>query len=164
MPDDRQRIVLDLEYSGAWRPRVPVQFALGAKDGGARGFSDAEVGGARRMIARLEHRTVVGRPFNLGDLGIAAFSDVGRVWAGDAPYGVSTPLRASVGVGVLAAVPPNSRRLWRVDVAYPLTKERGAGLQLVFSNRDMTRSFWREPRDVQLSRTRAAPASVFTWP
>jgi hypothetical protein len=164
VPDERQRVVLDVEYSGAWRPRVPVQFALGVRDGGARGYRDAEVAGARRLIARVEHRMVFGRPFNLGDLGLATFTDVGRVWAGDAPYGVTTPMRASVGLGLLAAVPPRSRRLWRVDVAYPLTKERGSGLQISFSNRDLTRSFWREPRDVQNARTRAAPASVFTWP
>jgi hypothetical protein len=164
VPDDRQRVIVDVQYSGAWRPRIPVQFALGARDGGARGFRDTELAGAGRVVARLEHRMVFGRPFNLGDIGMAAFSDVGRIWAGDAPYGVTTPVRASLGVGLLAAVPPRSRRLWRVDLAYPLTKEAGSGLQLSFSNRDMTRQFWREPRDVQLSRTRAVPSSVFTWP
>jgi hypothetical protein len=107
---------------------------------------------------------VFGRPFNLADIGMATFSDVARIWAGDAPYGVTTPVRASLGVGLLAAVPPRSRRLWRVDLAYPLTKDAGSGLQLSFSNRDMTREFWREPRDVQLSRTRTVPSSVFTWP
>jgi hemolysin activation/secretion protein len=164
VPDDRQRVLVDVQYSGAWRPRIPVQFALGARDGGARGFRDTELAGAGRVVARLEHRMVFGRPFNLGDIGMATFSDVGRIWAGDAPYGVTTPVRASLGVGLLAAVPPRSRRLWRVDLAYPLTKEAGSGLQLSFSNRDMTRQFWREPRDVQLSRTRAVPSSVFTWP
>jgi hypothetical protein len=164
VPDDRHRVVLDLEYSGASRPRVPIQLALGAKEGGARGFGDAEVAGARRLVARLEHRLVFGRPFNLGDLGLATFADAGRVWAGDAPYGVTTPMRASLGVGLLAAVPPNSRRLWRVDVAYPLTKERGAGLQVILSNRDLTRTFWREPRDVKMARERAVPGSVFSWP
>jgi hemolysin activation/secretion protein len=164
VPDDRNRLVLDLQYSGVWRPRVPVQLALGAREGGARGFEGAEVAGARRLVARAEHRVVAGRPFNLGDLGFATFADVGRVWAGDAPYGVTTPVRASVGVGVLAAVPPNSRRLWRVDLAYPVTKTPGAGLQLIVSNRDLTRTFWREPVDVKLGRERAVPASVFTWP
>lgn len=164
VPDDRQRVVVDLEYSGAWRPRVPIQLALGAKEGGARGFGGAQAAGARRLVARLEHRLVFGRPFNLGDLGLATFADAARVWAGDAPYGVTTPMRTSVGLGLLAAVPPNSRRLWRVDVAYPLTREPGAGLQLILSNRDLTRTFWREPRDVRMARERAVPASVFSWP
>jgi hypothetical protein len=164
VPNDRHRVVLDLEYSGVWRPRVPVQLALGAREGGARGFGDAEVAGARRFVARAEHRLVVGRPFNLGDLGLATFADAGRVWAGGAPYGVTTPLRASVGVGLLAAVPPNSRRLWRVDLAYPVTKTPGAGFQVIVSNRDLTRAFWREPIDVKMARERAVPASVFTWP
>ena len=164
VPDDRQRIVLGLDYGGAWRPRVPIQLALGEREGGMRGFRQADAAGARRLIARVEHRVVVGRPFGLGDLGLATFADAGRVWAGDAPYGVTTPVRSSVGVGLLAAVPPNSRRLWRVDVAVPVTKQRGSKLQISVSNRDLTRAFWTEPRDVHMARERAVPSSVFTWP
>jgi hypothetical protein len=74
-------------------------------------------------------------------------------------------VRASVGLGALGAFPRNSRRLWRVDVARALTRVPGAPqYQVIFENRDLTRLFWREPRDVEIGRERAAPASVFNWP
>jgi hypothetical protein len=164
VPNDRLRFVADVEYAGVWRARVPMQLELGAREGGVRGFNRADLAGGRRGVARLETRWVLGRPFNLGDLGVATFGDVGRIWAGDAPYGVTTPVRASAGIGLLGAFPARSRRLWRVDVARALTPERGAGWQVIFSNRDLTRQFWREPRDVQEGRERAVPSSVFTFP
>jgi hypothetical protein len=70
-----------------------------------------------------------------------------------------------VGVGALGALPRGSRKLWRVDVARPLAQVPGAPkLQLILENRDLTRFFWREPRDVELGRERASPSSVFNWP
>jgi hypothetical protein len=162
--DERQRTVASMEYAGGWRPRVPMQLALGDREGGARGFGDAYAAGARRLVTRVEHRWVLGRPFGLGDAGVAGFVDAGRLWAGDAPYGVTTGYRAAVGVGVLAAVPPQSRRLWRVDIAVPVLKEPGARWELRFSNRDLTRMFWREPLDVQIARERSGPVGVFNWP
>jgi hypothetical protein len=52
-----------------------------------------------------------------------------------------------------------------VDVARPVTRVPGApAVQLIFENRDLTRLFWREPRDLQLGRERALPESVFSWP
>ena len=161
---ERRRTVVNFEYGGGWRPRVPMQLALGDREGGVRGFGGADAAGARRLIGRIEERWMLGRPFGLGDAGIAGFVDAGRLWAGDAPYGVTTGMRAAVGVGLLAAVPPGSRRLWRVDLAMPVTKEPGARLELRFSNRDLTRLFWREPMDVQLGRERASPSGVFDWP
>jgi hypothetical protein len=160
----RDRTIATFEYGGGWRPRVPMQLALGDREGGARGFGRSDVAGARRLIARLEQRMVIGRPFGLGDAGIAGFVDAGRLWAGDAPYGVTTGTHAAVGIGFLAAVPPGSRRLWRVDLAMPVTKAPGGRFELRFSNRDLTRLFWREPMDVQLGRERSSPAGVFDWP
>ena len=107
---------------------------------------------------------MLGSPFRLGDVGAAAFVDAGRTFAGGAPYGVNSGTHAAVGVGVLGAFPPRSRRLWRVDLAFPVTKTPGAKFQLLLSNRDLTRMFWREPRDVQRAREQAVPASLFSWP
>ena len=141
-----------------------MQLALGDREGGVRGFGNADAAGARRLVARFEERWVLGRPFGLGDAGIAGFLDAGRLWAGDAPYGVTTGTQAAVGVGFLAALPSGSRRLWRVDLAMPVTHEHGAKFELRFSNRDLTRLFWREPMDVQLGRERSSPSGVFDWP
>ncbi len=165
VPGARVRTIASTEYAGGWRPRVPMQFALGAVDGGVRGYRDALVAGGQRVVTRLEQRVVVGAPFGLGDVGVALFGDAGRTFASDAPYGVTSPMRASVGVGLLGAFPPRSRRLFRVDVAVPLTREPGANrFQLLVSSRDLTRSFWREPRDVERGREQAVNASIFNWP
>ena len=96
---------------------------------------------------------------------MAAFAESGKLWAGDAPYGVTTPFRTAVGVGALGAFPRGSRRLWRVDVARPLTRVPGTpAVAVIFENRDLTRLFWREPRDLQFGRERALPENVFSWP
>jgi hypothetical protein len=68
-------------------------------------------------------------------------------------------------VSALGAFPRGLAQLWRVDVARALTAVPGAPkVQVVLENRDLTRFFWREPRDVEISRERAAPVSVFNWP
>ena len=43
----------------------------------------------------------LGRPFNVGDLGVGVFADAGRLWAGDIPYGVNTPIRSAIGFSLL---------------------------------------------------------------
>jgi hypothetical protein len=164
VPDDRWRTQLSIEAGGASRPRVPLQLALGAIDGGVRGFGDATAAGAARAVARLEQRRVLGTPFGLGDVGAAMFVDLGRTFAGAAPYGVNSGTQASLGVGVLGAFPPRSRRLWRVDLAVPVTHTPGAKFQILLSNKDLTRVFWREPRDIEKAREQAVPPSVFNWP
>lgn len=165
VPNDRWRFVTSAQYSGAWRARVPMQLALGERDGGLRGYGGAREGGSGRLVTRVESRYVLGRVGNVGEAGLAAFVDAGKLWAGDAPYGVTTPVRAAAGLGALGAFPPGSRRLWRVDVARPFTRVPGApAVQVLFENRDLTRLFWREPRDLQLGRERALPESIFNWP
>jgi hypothetical protein len=161
---DHHRLLTSAEWSGGWRQRVPFQLTLGDREGGVRGFADSRAAGARRGVLRVEERWLLGRLFGLGDLGIATFVDAGKMMAGDVPYGVNTPVRAAAGVGLLAAVPPRSRRLWRVDLAFPVTKDPDARFELRVSGRDLTRNFWREPRDVRLGRERAVPSSIFVWP
>ena len=41
----------------------------------------------------------------LAGFGIAGFADVGKLWAGDVPFGRTTNIRPSVGLSLLAAVP-----------------------------------------------------------
>ncbi len=165
VPNARFRLVSSVEYGGTRRPRIPVQLSLGDRDGGVRGYAGSSVAGAARAVARIEPRIVFGQKFGLGEFGAAAFADVGRLWAGDAPYGVSTPTQASVGVGLLGAFPPGSRRLWRIDLAKPLSREPGTPkFRIILDNRDLTRAFWREPNDVSNGRERSAPASLYNWP
>ncbi|HEY2378895.1 MAG TPA: hypothetical protein VGH98_23145 [Gemmatimonadaceae bacterium] len=161
---DVQTVIASFEWSSGWRLRIPFALTLGDQRGGVRGYADEMAPGGQRGIVRLEDRLVVGRPWGLGDVGIGVFSDAGRLWAGDVPFGESTPVRASVGFSVLASVPPRSARLWRLDIAVPINPAGARRLELRITSNDQTTFFWREPDDVQIAREKTVPSSIFNWP
>lgn len=162
--DARHTFVGSVEWSGGWRQRLPFQLTLADAEGGVRGYGDSRAAGARRAIVRLEERWRVARPRDLADIGLAFFADGGRLWAGDVPFGVSTKPRIGVGAGLLVALPPTSRHIWRLEMAFPVSKDPHAGWEVRLFSRDLTRVFWREPRDVARNRERSLPVSVFSWP
>jgi hypothetical protein len=156
---------LSAEFSGGWHQRIPFNLTLSDPEGGVRGFATSNTPGGQRFVARLEDRQMVGRPFQLGDLGLGAFVDAGQLWAGDIPYGVTTPVRMSFGFSLLAAIPSNSARLWRLDVAFPKNPEgRGHHFEIRLGNTNKTSFFLTEPSDVAATRERTVPSSVFRWP
>lgn len=163
-PAPKHTSLVDVEYSGGWRPRVPFQLTFADREGGLRGFTRSELGGGQRLVTRLEERYQFGHVRQFAALAGAVFVDAGKLWAGDSPLGVTTGIKASVGVGLLAALPPRSRRTWRVDIAHALNDRTSRRIEVRFSNRDFTRWFWREPGDVQTGRERAIPNSVYNWP
>ena len=164
-PSERTTLTGSIEWSAGWRQRIPFSLTLGNAEGGVRGFGRSRTPGGRRIVARVEDRVFLGRAFNLGDVGVGAFADAGRLWAGDIPYGMATPVRSSIGVSLLAAVPSGSARLWRVDLAFALNPEKGGGrLELHFEGLDKTLFFLREPSDIEAVRERTVPSSVFRWP
>jgi hypothetical protein len=154
-PHNRHTIAGSLEYSAGRKQWLPFQLALGDPRGGVRGYEDAQVGGAARLVTRLEERWRVGNIRGTGDVGVAVFTESGRLWAGDAPYGRTTTMMPSVGVALLAAVPPRSRRIWRLDIAFPLNDEAGARWGMRLTNEDRSRAFWIEPNDVRRNRDRS---------
>jgi hypothetical protein len=119
--------------------------------------------GARRLVGRVEQRWVAGSLQRRADVGAAAFVEVGRLWAGDAPFGVNVPHQTAVGVALLAAVPAGSQRLLRVDAAFPVSGP-ARGVELRFSASDWTRIFWREPDAVARARVGSLLARIFAWP
>ena len=153
-----------LEWSSTWRQRTPFQLLFGMPEGGVRGFEESSLAGGQRFVGRIDERFVLGRPFNLADVGVALFTDVGRQWAGDVPFGRTTPVKGSVGIGLLAAVPPRSGRLWRADLALPLGSDAGARWTITVSNYDRSSFVFREPNDVNDAREPTVPRSIFTWP
>jgi hypothetical protein len=160
----RNTFTASAEYAGGWRHRTPFALELGDPDGGVRGYAASRVLGGQRGVIRIENRLnwlTVGRA---ADLGFALFVDAGRMRAGQVPFGVDTPMRYGAGAGMLAAIPARSRRLWRLDVAAPLSPDAHAGWEIRLTSSDFTRVFWREPRDVARSRERFVPASLFSWP
>lgn len=161
---DRHTLVTSADWGAGWKQRIPLQLRLGQIDGGVRGYLDSHAAGAMRGVARIEDRWYLGRVRDQAAVGIATFADAGRLWAGDAPYGVSTPVKVGAGIGILAAVPPGSRRTWRLDIAFPLSRDPNAKWQLRLWTMTALRLFGREPRDIRFSRERVVPSSVFSWP
>jgi hypothetical protein len=97
-------------------------------------------------------------------LGAVVFTDVGKLWAGDVPFGVNTPVVTSIGAGVLAAIPARSQRTLRAELAVPLTRGLGARPELRFTVREPARGFWYEPRRLRWARLSAVPEQIFSWP
>ena len=163
-PFNRQTFISDLSFSGGWKQRIPFQLSLADRDGGLRGFRTSDVGGARRLVARVEDRYLMGRYKQLASVAVAGWAEAGKIWAGDSPFGVTTPLSGSVGVSLLAASPPQSRRTARMDIAFPIRGPHGHGWEVRFLVNDFTRVFRVEPRDIFYNRERSVPSSVFNWP
>jgi hypothetical protein len=160
----RHRNQIAVEFSGAFRQRTPVQLLLGVPEWGVRGYEESNYAGGQRLVARAEERYVLGSLLGAGDLGGAVFADVGRQWAGDVPFGMTTGVKASVGVSLLAAVPPRSARVWRADLAFPVSSGANARWTLSFTNADRTAFVFRNARDVAEGREITVPSSIFAWP
>jgi len=164
-PAVRQTSVVSAEWSAGRDMRTPFQLSLGDRIGGLMGHRDSRVAGARRLLVRAEQRLVIPSRLNVADVGVAGFAEAGKLWGeSSVPYSVTTPFRGALGVSLLAAVPPRSRRLWRVDLAMPVGADPRKRFEVRVSNEDRTRVFWREPRDVLAARERTVPSSLFTWP
>lgn len=164
-PTPRWTSEVSLEGAGAFRTIVPFQLELGDRIGGVRGYPRSLEAGARRLLVRGEQRLDLAR-FR-GDraaIGAAAFVDAGRIWAGDVPFGVNTPVRASMGAAVLAAVPARSQRTIRAEIAMPFDRSHGARPELRFVVREPARGFWFEPPRIRRARLSAVPEAIFSWP
>ncbi len=113
-------ILLRAAGQGAWRTDAPLQLTLGGPDG-VRGYSETDIPGARRVVVSGEGRWQLPNPLdNLADLGMTVFGDVGRMWAGDAPFGQSTGWRSTLGAGLRVGFPAGSGSVIRIDVAVPM--------------------------------------------
>jgi hypothetical protein len=124
-PDSRHQIVGAFTALGGWHGRTPFQLTLGGY-AGMRGYPRHVDPGGRRVVASLEHRANLNWPLpELFDLGSVLFLDVGRIWAGHAPFGTGSPIRASVGGGIRAAFPPGSLQTFRLDVGVPVEGHLG---------------------------------------
>jgi hypothetical protein len=158
-------LVLSDELSGGLRSRLPLQLTLSDRVGGVRGYRASALAGARRNVAKAEVRWSAPAAIRRADVGLATFGELGSLWAGDAPYGW-TGSRGSIGVSLLAAYPSRSKRLYRADLAIPLTRggEGGGRIEVRFSSEDRTSRFWDEPNDVARARTGTAPSTLFAWP
>ena len=158
-------LVLENELSVGWKSVLPLQLNFRDRDGGLIGYRNSGLAGARRSVSRAELRWSQASWVRRADVGFAAFTEVGQLWRGDAPYG-KTATRAAAGISLLGAYPTRAKRLYRVDLAIPFTRNgNGAGgVEVRFSSVDRTQHFWTEPADVARARTGTEPARLFAWP
>lgn len=165
-PADWRTRTLIVEWSGTETVRRPHSLSLGEVAGGVRGFRDMKDVGGRRAVARIGEQFYLGSPFDFGDLGLAWFADAGQLWAGDLPYGADSYVRGSAGASLLLAIPRRSTRMWRLEFAAPINRDRGSNRrwELRLTHSDRTAFFWREPGDIDAARARAVPSSIYSWP
>ena len=162
---DRNTLIGSFEWSGGWHQRIPFNLSLSDNRSGVRGFSNSRRVGGQRVIGRAESRWVLGPMTPYGDVGLAIFTDAGKLYSGDVPFGRTSPISTSVGIGILAATPRGSARLWRMDVTMATSgNEAGRRWEVKFTGADNTRFFYEEPDDVARTRERTVPSSIFRWP
>jgi outer membrane translocation and assembly module TamA len=127
-------VVLRVTGTAGVRTRSPFQLSLGG-DLGVRGYPRERFPGGRRILISLEDRILFEGPFrNIMDLGATAFLDLGRIWPGDAPFGIDSGWRAAAGVGLRNALPSGGRRTYRIDLALPIRPDVGwKDLRLILS-------------------------------
>jgi hypothetical protein len=152
------------ELSGAWSMTLPLQLALSDRRGGVRGYRGSDEAGARRAVLRFEERLSLGGVGGIAGLGIAGFGDLGKLWAGDVPFGTTTAVRPGLGLGILASVPRGSQRVFRLDLAVPLVRDgptRSWSLRL--SSSMPYEAFWREPNDLRRMRAGRPVSELLVW-
>src|SRR5690606_11822350 len=149
-----QTLVLRLGTTAAWNSRTPFQLTLGGPHG-LRGYHRERMPGGRRFVATLEDRIFFGWPLpDLTDVGGTVFVDVGRIWQGDAPFGVDSGWRAAAGFGLRSSFPAGSRSIYRVDIAWPIESGTRLGdFRVTFSVGEL-RGHAPRSVDMQLVRSR----------
>lgn len=160
----RRTRVLSVSGASLQRLSLPAQLTLRDPDGGLIGHPGSRAAGGHRLVVRAEERRLTDWFSRRADIAVAAFVDAGRVWAGDAPYGADSPVRSSVGLSLLGALPSGGKRVYRVDVGLPLNAERGAsGVALRFTVTDRTALVWQEPHEVSRVRSLTDRSSLLRW-
>src|SRR5690348_1652697 len=160
-PGDPNLVRAWTEFAGGWRVLSPFQLALATEDQRLLGYKGTAVG-ARRLSGGAEVRHVVSGLTSKADVGVGAFVNAAKLWAGDAPFGIDTPLLPDAGVTLYGAFPHGSQRLLRIDVGAPLRSgfiRSGWEIRLLYI--DATRLSREEPRDVTKAREQLVGPDVF---
>ena len=119
-------VFLRASVGGGWATSVPYQLSLGGREG-VRSLIEDRYPGGRMLRLVIEDRVVFPWPApDDADLGLTLFSDVGRVWPGDVPYGMDSGWQAALGFGLRIGFPAGTRNVWRTDVAFPVGPTGGS--------------------------------------
>lgn len=145
-----QTLFFRASAASGWNTTHPFQLSLGGREG-VRSLDEDRYPGGRMLRFVLEDRISFPWPPETADLGMTVFSDLGRVWAADAPYGVDSDWQAAVGFGLRVGLPKNTRHIWRMDLAFPVTGPDRSPIFRVTAELNKLRSGFFTP-DVRRSR------------
>jgi hypothetical protein len=161
---DTELWTLSAEFTGGWNQPRPYQLRVANPSAGLRGFTGSEIAGAHRAVVRGDYRRLIGGWRQHATLAWSTFVDVGSLERGDVAYGQTTGTQASIGAALLAAVPRQSRSVWRLETAFPLGTFAPSTMVVRVGVSAPWREFWREPRDVDPARAVLPPTSLFGFP
>ncbi len=144
-------LFLRASVAGGWTSTLPYQLSLGGREG-VRSLVEDRFPGGRMARFVVEDRIAFPWPrAGAADLGLTAFADLGRVWAGDVPYGVDSGWQAALGFGLRIGLPSGSRNIWRTDIAFPVGSAGGSPIfRVTFELNSLRAGFF--TRDVFRSR------------
>lgn len=162
-PSPTRTRILNVELSGIRQLTYPMQLTFTDLEGGLRGFVNSHEAGSARLVFRAEERQLLTWLQPKGDLAVAAFTDVGRLWAGSAPLSRMSDLKASVGLSLLGSYPSGGMRVYRLDVGVPLNNTGGSSWEVRLTANDITHWILREARDVTRARSAAVPRNVLNF-
>ncbi len=156
----RSRVLFSAQGAGGWHTSAPFQLVVSSSRT-MRGFGINTLPAGQRVVGQAEHRYFLGTLFGVVDVGTAAFLDVGRGWAGDAPFGENTGTLIAAGGGLRLGFPSGSRFVTRLDLAFPVRGGSGAEVRL-----SVGRQFGISapaPYDVERSRLPISTMDLFSF-
>lgn len=107
-------------FASGWNTERPYQVSLGGREG-VRSLVEDRFPGGRMLRFVAEERILFPWPSRgTLDLGMTLFTDIGRVWEGDVPYGVDSGWQTALGIGLRIGLPPGTRHVWRTDLTFPV--------------------------------------------
>lgn len=123
----RHTLVFRAGASAGWRTEIPFQLTLGGERF-LRGWSEDAFPGGRRLVLGVEDRWHLPWLFpDVANIGTSIFLDAGRMWPGEAPYGMDSGWRGTVGTGLRVNFPAGGTNTFRIDAAFPLGPDAQLG-------------------------------------
>lgn len=146
---------IGVEFAGGVRTRLPLQITF-RDDDGLIGYRAQDFGGGQRMIVRFEDRHTIPSPSPKLELAISGLAQAGRLVAGDATYGMTTPWRYGVGVALIGAIPAGSKHTVRLEFGVPMNPTGSRALEFRLGYGDRTAFFGGDPGAIANAREAAA--------
>lgn len=160
-PSDQTLVRGWMDYAGGWRVQEPFQLQLSTEDERLIGYHGS-LFGARRVATGILYRRLLPNVSKRADVAVGAFVNAGRLWRGDVPFGVDTPVLTSTGVSFFAATPKGSQRILRIDFGAALRPGLPhSGWEVRLTYDDVGRRIREQPRDVAAGRVQLVGPDVF---